>query len=184
SDDILTSVLTLPIEVYSEENQPPKMRDGSLKAEAGGDEETLDLARLAEDPDGQARDLTYEVAEQVDGFSASVEGVELSVTADRDTQPGTTVDLPVTVTDGQSDPVSAVVQLRATSSNEPLIVTNSDDAGEVHQGQSTSIDVLANDSNPFPGQDRQLLSAEVTEGQGTADVSGNQVQFTPNEDFV
>src|SRR5699024_10150355 len=68
SDDILTSVLTLPIEVYSKDNQPPKMRNGSLEAEAGGDAVTLDLARLAEDPDGKSTDLTYEVAEQVDGF--------------------------------------------------------------------------------------------------------------------
>lgn len=184
ADDILTSVLTLDIEVYSEENKPPRMRNGSLSAEVGGQAVTLDLARLAEDPDGLSTDLEYAIADQAPGFTASLDGYILTVQADNDTATGTVVDLPITVTDGESDPIDAVVELTATASNRPLISTNPDDAGEVYQGQSASVDVLANDSNPFPGEPREITNVEISQGQGTASVNGNQITFTPDGEFV
>ena len=184
SDDILTSVLTLDIEVYSEENKPPRMRNGSLSAEVGGDAVTLDLARLAEDPDGQSTDLEYAIAEQAPGFTASLDGYILTVQADNDTATGSVEDLPITVTDGESDPVSAVVELTATSSNRPLISTNPDDAGELHQGRSTTVDVLENDSNPFPGEPREITDVQVDAEQGTASIDGDSVTLTPASDYV
>ncbi|SED98732.1 Ig-like domain-containing protein [Ruania alba] len=183
-DDILTSVLTLDIMVVSNENQPPRMRDGSVEAEQGGEAVTLDIARLAEDPDGRSTDLEYRIAEEADGFEASLEDYILTVTADEDTPAGSSQDLVIEVTDGESDPVRAVISLRATASNRPLISTNSDDVGEVHQGSSVSVPVLENDSNPFPGEPREILSVAISDGNGTVSVEGDQVVLTPAADFV
>lgn len=184
ADGILTSVLTLDIRVYSDENRPPRMRNGAVSAEVGGDSVNLDLARLAEDPDGQSTDLDFEIVEQTPGFEASLDGYILTVTANDDTLTGTVEDLPIQVTDGESDPVAAEVELTATASNRPLIQTNPDDVGEVHQGQSQTVDVLANDSNPFPDGERQITGVDVTQGRGNAQVEGDQVSFTPADDFV
>ncbi|SEE27266.1 Fibronectin type III domain-containing protein [Ruania alba] len=183
-DDILTSVLTLDIMVVSNENQPPRMRDGSVEAEQGGEAVTLDIARLAEDPDGRSTDLEYRIAEEADGFEASLEDYILTVTADEDTPAGSSQDLVIEVTDGESDPVRAVVVLSSTSSNRPLISTNPDDAGEIEQGDSVSVPVLANDSNPFSGEPREITAAEITAGSGAVSVEGDQVVLTPAADFV
>lgn len=183
-DDILTSVLTLDIEVYSEENKPPRMRNGSVSAEVGGEPVTLDLARLAEDPDGQSTDLEYEIAEEVPGFTTSLDGYILTAQADNDTPTGEVSELPITVTDGESEPVAAMVELTATASNRPLISTNPDDAGEVNQGDTTTVDVLANDSNPFPDDPREIVGVEVSQGEGTASVDGDQIQFSPSDNYV
>ncbi len=183
-DDILTSVVTLDILVISTDNQPPRMRNGSLAAEQGGEEVSLDIARLAEDPDGRSTDLLYRIAEEAPGFQASLDGYILTVSADQDTPAGSTQDLVIEVTDGDSEPVQATIELRSTASNRPLISTNPDDLGEVHQGESVTVDVLTNDSNPFPGEAREIIGTVVTDGDGSASVSGNQVTVTPGADFV
>ncbi|UFU04927.1 Ig-like domain-containing protein [Ruania halotolerans] len=183
-NDILTSVLTLDILVVSEENQPPRMRDGSLEAEQGGESVSLDIARLAEDPDGRSTDLSYRIAEEASGFDASLDGYILTASAHENTPAGSSVDLVIEVTDGESDPVRAVIVLRATASNRPLIATNSDDVGEVHQGDSVTVPVLANDSNPFPGEPREILSVAMSDGNGSISIDGDQVTLTPAGDFV
>lgn len=43
--------------------------------------------------------------------------------------------------------------------------------------------MLENDSNPFPGGDRELLSAGLTSGDGTVEVKGDKVSITPAESF-
>ncbi|MBZ2195232.1 Ig-like domain-containing protein [Occultella gossypii] len=184
ADGILTSVLTLDITVTSDENKPPRMRAGSLSAEVGGEEVSLDLSRLAEDPDGDSGLLEYTIVDQVDGFDAEIsDGVILTVSAHDDTAKGAVVDLIISVTDGESEPVTGTVTLTATGSTRELIVANDDDASQIHQGESTSVDVLANDSNPFPDQERTILSAQVIQGSGTATVSGNQVVITPAPEY-
>ncbi|WP_163542143.1 Ig-like domain-containing protein [Occultella kanbiaonis] len=184
ADGILTSVLTLDITVTSDENKPPRMRAGSLSAEVGGEEVSLDLSRLAEDPDGDSGLLEYTIVDQVDGFDAEItDDVILTVSAHDDTAKGAVVDLIISVTDGESEPVTGTVTLTATGSTRELIVANDDDAGQIHQGEATGVDVLANDSNPFPDQERTILSAQVIQGNGTATVSGNQVVITPAPEY-
>ncbi|TDE89965.1 fibronectin type III domain-containing protein [Occultella glacieicola] len=184
ADGILTSVLTLDITVTSDENKPPRVRAGSLSAEAGGESESLDLSRLADDPDGDPGLLEYEIADEVPGFDVEItDDVILTVSAHEDTAKGTAEDLIINVTDGESDPVPLTVTLTATGSTRELIVANNDDAGDIHQGESTTVDVLANDSNPFPDSERTILSAQIVQGSGTAAVSGDQVTITPAPEY-
>lgn len=183
--DVISSVLTIPIRVIATDDQPPTFRNGSMELEAGGDPVSLDIRRLADDPDTQVSDLELSLGEVPDGFSATLEnGAILTASADLDTPRGTTVDLPVLVSDGVNDPVEGVVTLTATGSSAPLLVANDDDLGEVPQGQPVTVDVLSNDTNPFDGEPRTVVDAFVETGSGSASVSGDQVVVTPGADYV
>lgn len=184
-DDILTSVLTLEILVTSDENQPPVMRNGSLSMEAGGDSEHLELTRLAEDPDGEVYDLTFEIIDAPDGFDVDIEdNIRFVATAGLDTPRGSEGVAEIEVTDPDGGSTTGTITLTATGSTEPLITANDDNVGEVHQGQSTSVDVLDNDSNPFPGEPRTIVSASLEQGDASVSVDGEAISFTPGEDYV
>src|SRR5699024_4918545 len=45
------------------------------------------------------------------------------------------------------------------------------------------IDVLANDSNPFPGGERTVTGASLVSGDGEVEVTGNKVTITPASDY-
>lgn len=184
-DGMRTSVITLDIEVQSTENVPPQMRPGSLSLEAGGDEQSLNLQRLAEDPDGQVHELTFEVTATPDGFDGRIDDANVFyASAGIDIQPGTEGVVEIEVTDPEGASTTGTVTVTATGSNEPLIVTNDDDAGEVHQGETVSVNVLDNDTNPFPGEPRELLFANVETGVADVSVDGDAVTLTPGADYV
>lgn len=185
TDDILTSVLTLDVEVTSDENQPPMMRNGSLSMEAGGDAESLDLTRLAEDPDGEVYDLTFEIVEEPSGFDVTIEdGVRIVGSAGLDTSRGSEETVEIEVTDPDGASITGSIELLATGSTEPLITANDDSVGEVHQGQTETVDVLENDSNPFPGEPRTIVSATPEVGDSQVSIDGESISFTPPEDYV
>lgn len=185
ADGILVSVLTIPIDVIATSDQPPVLRNGSLDLEAGGDSQTLNLGRLAADADTANSDLDFELGDVPGGFSASLENdVVLTASAALDTQPGTSVALPYIVSDGVNDPVEGTITLTATSSQAPLLVANDDAIGEINQGDSQTVPVLANDTNPFDGGDRRIVDAFVQTGSGGVDISGDSVVVTPAGDYV
>lgn len=182
--DAIYSVLTIPIEVIATTDQPPTFRNGSLELEAGGDAASLDIGRLADDRDTAITDLEFTLGEVPAGFDASLSnGVILTASADLDTPRGTTVDLPVQVSDGVNDPVDGVITLTATGSTAPLLVANDDDIGEVHQGQTVTVPVLANDTNPFDGGDRTIIDVVVETGDATPSIQGDQIQVTAGADY-
>src|SRR5690606_40664974 len=101
-------------------DQPPTFRNGSMELEAGGDLVSLDIRRLADDPDTQVSDLELSLREVPDGFSATLaNGAILTASADLDTPRGPTVDLPVLVSHGANDPVEGAGTLTATGSSAP-----------------------------------------------------------------
>ncbi|WP_050761707.1 Ig-like domain-containing protein [Beutenbergia cavernae] len=183
----LTSVLTLPIEVLPLENRPPTLRGTQIEVEAGSPEAvTVDLTRLADDPDAADLDnLTFELVSQPDGFSAELRGgTVLEIVADVDTPKGTVAPFEVSVSDGVNEPVVGAVEALAVASREPLITAADDDLGEVEQGESASVDVLANDSNPFGDGDRTIVDARIETGSGGVSFDGSNVTVTPAADFV
>src|SRR5690625_4537206 len=106
--------------------------------EAGGDAESLDLTRLAEDPDGEVYDLIFEIVEEPSGFDVAIEdGVRIVGSAGLDTSRGSeeTVDIEVTDPDGAS--ITGSIELLATGSTEPLITAN-DDRSEEHTSELQS----------------------------------------------
>ncbi|GAB3156976.1 Ig-like domain-containing protein [Microbacterium neimengense] len=185
--DGLTAFLTIPIQVRPSENQPPTLRNASVTVAPGEDAATLELARLAYDPDeGDAAGLRFSVAGQVPaGFRADVSGSKLSVSADADVPAGRSDTLTIEVTDGVTTPTQARVSIRTVTSQRPFAVANDDVIARADQGATQNVDVLANDVNPFVDRGPLvLLSARVDSGRGEADVDGDRVRITPAADFV
>jgi len=167
--------LVIPIEVTSSTNHPPSLEGAELNVVQGEAATPLELSAGADDPDGDT--LRYAA-----GQFAPPDGVTVDVAADgtmlveaaADAAKGTTVDVPVSADDGQNDPVSAVVHVTVVGSRQSRISTGVDEA-VVDAGSQTSVPVLANDSNPFPGKPRTVLDPQVVAGQVTARVEGEDV---------
>jgi hypothetical protein len=70
------------------------------------------------------------------------------------------------------------------ASTRPLARANPDEVSDAHQGEPVTVDVLANDANPFPEQPLTVVSAGVETGQGNAEPSGSGVVVTPSDTFV
>lgn len=178
-----TATLAIPVEIAPEdENLPPTLQGAVLEIEQGGAQGSVDLAASAEDPEGD--DLTFSLGEPPEepDVDIAMEGSSLTAQADARAAKGTIIDVPVSVTDGVNDPVTATVQVTVGSSNQPLISTGLDEA-EIDAGDTGSIPVLDNDSNPFPGGDRRVFAPSITSGEGEIDLDGDEVVITPAQDF-
>src|SRR5699024_7090149 len=178
-----TATLAIPVEVEPEEtNLPPTFQGALLEVEQGGPASSLDLSAGAEDPEDD--ELSYALGEydEVPGVSLSLEGSDLTVTATSKAAKGTVVDVPVTVSDGTNPDVPATVQITVGSSQRPLISPALDEV-QIDAGRTEEIDVLANDSNPFPGGERTVTGASLVSGDGEVEVTGNKVTITPASDY-
>jgi hypothetical protein len=178
-----TATLTIPVRVAAEdENLPPTLQGAVLQVEQGGPQATVDMASSASDPEDD--DLTFALGDvpATDGVTIGLEGSTVTAEATPQVPKGTIVDVPVTVSDGTNDPVPATVQATVGGSSRPVIATVLDEA-QIDAGRTDTIDVLANDSNPFPGGNRTLLSASLVSGDGVVDFSGDSVTITPDEEF-
>ncbi len=178
-----SATLQIPVTVKSEEtNLPPTLQGTIIEPEPGGPEVTVDLSSGAKDPEGD--DLTYALGDYTANpqIDVDLQGSTLSARADAKTRPGTSLSIPVTVSDGTNDPVAASVQVRVVSSSRPLVAAVRDEA-TIDAGQSQSIPVLANDSNPFPDGELKLTGASLASGSGTVQVTGNEVSVAPDKDF-
>ncbi|MCR2802046.1 Ig-like domain-containing protein [Microbacterium sp. zg-Y818] len=183
------ATLTLPVTVLPPDNEPPTLSGASITVSPGEDPTTLDLRGLASDPNEEdVPNLRFALAGQVpNGFSASVSDGTLSVSTDASTPKGTSANIDVSVTDGDSDPVTATVTAAVAASTRPLAVTTEDVLPEAHQGVTQVIDVLANDQSPFPNDPLTVIDAqlEVGQTQGQPRVLGDgRVEVTPAGDFV
>ncbi|MGX1703306.1 Ig-like domain-containing protein [Microbacterium sp. NPDC055357] len=181
----IKAMLTLPITVLPPDNQQPSFTNGQMDVAPGEDAATLDLRALTTDPDsGDLERMRYQlVGGAPSGFSASIDGGSLLVSASAGTAKGTTVTLAIRIADGETEPIEGSVTARVTASTRPLPTANDDTIPEAHQGKTVTVPVLANDFNPFPDTPLKVTTAIVETGAGTVDVAGDQVRVTPNGDF-
>lgn len=185
--DGLSGYVTIPITVLPAENQSPKMRSAAVTVAPGEAAATLNLAKLAYDPDeGDQEKLSFSIAGSVPaGFQASVSGSTLTVSADAEAAAGATASLTVQASDGTSAPGEGTVTLTVVTSQRPFPVANDDVIAQANQGQTQTVDVLANDYNPFADKGPlTIVSARVDSGRGDAAVRGDRVVVTPAADFV
>ncbi|ARC57181.1 hypothetical protein AS850_08845 [Frondihabitans sp. 762G35] len=174
------ATLVLPIEVTPRTNQPPSFTGATLDLEPG-DSRTLDLSRLTTYTSQQdAGELRYAVTTpSVPGFRYSLQGRSLTVTADASAQKGLTSNLGLTVRDAVSAAQSGTIALTVVGSTRPLAIAAPDSA-VAKRGETTVIDVLANDqaTNPFPGQPLRVVAIRGLSGSSLP--AG--VRVTPSAD--
>ncbi|MCX6501563.1 MAG: Ig-like domain-containing protein [Microbacterium sp.] len=183
----LSAYVAIPITVRPAENQSPTLRNAAVTVAPGEEAATLNLTKLAFDPDeGDQQKLTFSISGAVpEGFAASTSGGTLTVSADADARAGATGQLVVEVSDGTTAPGKGTVTLTTVTSQRPFPVANDDVVAPADQGKTQSVDVLANDYNPFTDRGPlTIISARVDGGRGEAEVQGDRVSVTPAADFV
>jgi hypothetical protein len=144
--------LTLPITVLPKTNQPPVFSGTQINFEPGT-VVVVDLVKLTDYPyQSDLGQLVYSlVGTPPTGFTTTLSGQQLTISANADAVKGTNSTLGVGVRDNNSTGTAGTIQLAVVASTKPLVVAAPDSA-VVQRGGSTTVDVLANDeaTNPFP----------------------------------
>lgn len=172
--------IVLPISVRPRENQPPTFIGAVLEFEPG-QERVIDLLRLTSYPyPDDVDELVYTVLEGLpEGFRYALNGSELTLRAENDAKKGSTTSISLGVRDDLATGQPGRIQLSVVQSTRPLLQPGADIA-IAPRGQTTTIDVLANDeaTNPFPGQALTVLAIRGLDGAGLP--AGVQIQPTPD----
>jgi hypothetical protein len=174
-----TAILTLPIDVQPRDNQPPVFIGGVVDFEQGQQKE-LDLVRLTNYPYPDVNELSYTVlAPDPTGFTYTLNGQRLEITANETAPTGTTTAITLGVKDAVNAGQAGVIQLQVVPSTRPLAKPVPDTA-IAKRGQTTNLDVLSNDqaNNPFP--DTPLRVVDIRGIDGASLPSG--VTITPSAD--
>ena len=167
-------------------NHPPSFSGSSLDVPKG-EEASLDLGNLAKDVDaGDQEKLKFELDGTLpEGFKATLVGATLKVSTDASRGAGWKGSIPLKVTDGRSEPARATVTATVVASNRPLPVANEDVIEKANAGKTESVNVLANDFNPFSETPLRIVAATVETGSaaGQPVVAGDSITVTPANGF-
>ena len=174
------ATLVLPIEVTPRENQPPVFTGGVIDFEPG-EAKTIDLLRLTTYPypdDLDELDFSA-VSAPPTGFTYTITGSTLEIRADESAVKGTTSILTIGVRDDLSEGQAGRLRLGVVPSTRPLAQPATDSV-IAPRGETTTVDVLANDeaTNPFPGR---ALSVRAIRGLDGAAIPAG-VTITPSAD--
>ena len=183
-----TSVITLPITVYTLDDYPPTFVPSTLEIGPGEAPTTVDLQAFTQGVEGASGQdtFTYRLTGDVPaGFTASLQGSRLSVASDVGTPKGTRGTLALELGYGRAGKMAVQVEVRTVASTRRVATLQNISIGDAVQGQERVVDVLAGASNPFPDQPLRVVSATVeTPGTGTASVAGSDVVVRPTADLV
>lgn len=178
------ATLSIPVTVLPPANEPPTFTGATVTVAPGEEAVTVDLAALTTDPDEEdTHDYTL-LSNPGDGVSASIEGSTLSVEASTNADKGTAVTLPLSITDGETDPIEGAVAVTVSASTRAMPAANTDTIRQADQGESVMVPVLENDYNPFPETPLNIVGVTTESGRGNANIDGDQIVVTPAEDFV
>ncbi|MBN9606617.1 MAG: tandem-95 repeat protein [Actinomycetales bacterium] len=171
------AILSLPITVQPREDQAPSFLDAVVDFEPGQSKE-LDLVKLTS-PYEKTEELSYTIDRQPQGFTASLNGQRLTLTAAPDTPKGTTASVAIGVHDARGEGEPGVIQLNVVASTRPLAQPVPDRA-KTRRGQTTTVDVLANDqvNNPFPDTPLRVVAIRGLDGASIPD----GVTIAPSDD--
>lgn len=187
-----TSLLTLQITVFAVDDHPPTFDGATIEVEPGEPAARLDLLALTRGPeqgDGTAPTDRYgfrSMSAVPAGFTATLEGSELRVSADATTPKGTTGRLEMQLTYGRSGVMDVAVDLRVVASTRRTATVQSFTVDDGAQGRETTVDVLTGSVNPFPDKGPLTVVGAVVEtaGAGTASATSGTVTVRPGNDFI
>ena len=183
--DARKAILVLPIEVRPRENQPPVFEGAVIEFEPGQEKE-LDLLKLTTYPYPDDLDeLAYSVlGPPPTGFGYALNGNTLTLRADVGAVKGSATALLLGVRDDLSTGKAGRIELTVVPSTRPLLQPMPDNA-ITQRGETTTVDVLANDeaTNPFPGEPLTVVAIRGLDGDAIPDglliePSANKRQLT------
>lgn len=174
------AILTLPIDVAPRDNQPPVFVGGTVNFEPG-EEKDLDLVRLTNYPyDDDLDELVYSVLQPLpEGFSYQLNGQRLVLRADATAVTGSTTSIGLAVRDDINEGKAGTIVLQVVPSTRPLAAPVADRA-VTRRGETTVVDVLANDqaTNPFPDTPLRVVAIRGAGGGALPD----GITITPSPD--
>ncbi len=160
------ATLVLPIRVTPRQNQPPAFIGGVIDFEPGASRE-LDLLKLTNYPyPNDSAELTYSVLSPLPaGFTYTLTGQKLVLRADEAAAKGATTAILIGVRDATTTGLQGQIALNVVASSRPL-ARPAPDSVLAPRGQTTTVDVLANDeaTNPFPGKPLRVLAIRGLDG--------------------
>lgn len=160
------ATLVLPIKVTPRQNQPPSFIGGVIDFEPGQSRE-IDLSKLTNYPyPKDLNELAYTVLGPLPtDFSYTLTGQKLVLRANEDARKNTSTAMLLSVRDALAVGQSGRIRLNVVASSRPL-ASPALDSVAVRRGQSTTVDVLANDqaTNPFPGQPLKVVAIRGLDG--------------------
>ncbi len=173
------ATIVLPIDVTPRENQPPVFTGALIDFEPG-QTKTIDLTKVTKYPYAKDQgELIYSIQNpRPDGVSASIDGQNLTVTVATGAPKGSTPSLSIGVKDAVNAGQAGRIDIQVVPSTRPL-ASPQPDRVIAPRGQTTTVDVLANDgaTNPFPGKPLQVLAVR---GLGSGLPDG--LSITPSAD--
>jgi hypothetical protein len=160
------ATLVLPIKVTPRQNQPPSFVGGVIDFEPGTSR-TIDLTKLTNYPYPKDLDeLAYTVLDPLPtGFSYTLTGQQLVLKANENAVKNTSTSIALAVRDAIAPGQSGRIVLNVVASSRPL-ASPAPDSVPVTRGQTSTIDVLANDeaTNPFPGKPLSVVAIRGIDG--------------------
>ncbi len=175
------ALLTIPITVGDPnfEDTPPVFTPRTETIEAGEAPLEVDLRSSSDHPNPDViGQLGYSnLAGTTADIQASIDGGTLKVSAPRGVQPGTATRLTFDVTFKEFT-VPGHVDVKVVSSTKAKPQAVDDGPVYLTRSDSKTIDVLANDFNPFPGEPLTVIAAEVDQLDVGASAS---VSFTAED---
>jgi hypothetical protein len=160
------ATLVLPIIVTPRENQPPVFNGAVIDFEPA-QEKVIDLLRLTNYPYPDDLDeLAYTaIAPLPVGFSYTLTGQSLTIRANESAVKGSSTALILGVRDDLEEGKAGRIVLNVVASSRPL-ASPMDDVAVTPRGQTTVVDVLANDvaANPFPGVPLTVIGIRGIDG--------------------
>ncbi|WP_309779699.1 fibronectin type III domain-containing protein [Curtobacterium sp. SORGH_AS_0776] len=154
------ATLVLPVKVTPRSNQPPAFTGSAVDMQPG-ESRVIDLSKLTDYPYPQdLPELKYSVVSKPsDGTTATISGQNLTIKVADTAKKNTTASIGIGVADDANAGRSGVVSVDVVASTRPLVQPGADKS-VTKRGQTTTIDVLANDqpTNPFPGQRLRVVN--------------------------
>ena len=179
------AILSVPIIVEPSTSHQPVFTPSEVSA-AAGETRTVDLKQMVTDPDeGDMDRLRFSLGAVPAGFTARLDGSSLTVEAAADVAPGTRAPLPVTVTDGSTEPVTGNLTLTATASTRPLMTIRAIAVNDGKAGQPSAVDLSTAISNPFSDQGKPVtIPAAESNVPGTrVEINGLRLTITPPQGY-
>ncbi|MDP9026357.1 MAG: Ig-like domain-containing protein, partial [Actinomycetota bacterium] len=179
-----SALLTMPLVVGDPNftDVAPQFVTQNVTVEAGEDPKSLDLAAATNHPNTSLiREFRYDsLSGATNAIQAGISGSTLQLSSPFGTQPGTTAALHFTI-HYKNFSVPGTVNVTVVSSTRPLAQAVPDTA-KGQRGVSDTVNVLANDYNPFASKNEPLTVIEAH--IENAAESNATMSFTPSGDVT